>query len=303
MKKKTMVSVMTAMALAVGATAMVATAAESTGVEFAVVDTTIYDSATVGYSNSCYDVNKDGVADAADLVLMKRWLLGDASVTPEYALRNAEYYREYIAATEAWLKNRNAGWFGRVANIHMDAIQMENGIINGNTVIVTVTFDTALDEDAIRSLVYGTGFNGEEAFNAFVTEMMAANANSVRVVFDGSDIAAVVPVSNGTLTTSYEVRETSEIEIISRDYIAENSAYWYARLNAVAVEEMTEGSFATVTLTFDRTLDEEAVHTILTNLSSEEECEAEYAYIVENNINKVKLTFDDGNVTAAVAVK
>lgn len=284
-----------AMAMATATTTSVANASnktESSSLEFTIVDTTVYDGDSIGYANSCYDIDKDGVASVFDMVLLKRFLL-NTPATPQYALDNSERFRASLQTVEEFLNEECPAWFARVTDIHLDAVQETNGYLSGNTFLYTVTFDRVLDEEAIYCYCGGSlPYEEMQSYIGTTDTLRIAMANAVNV-------EAVVPVSNGDLTVEYEIVNQSDTEIVVADYLAERCPRWYAMVNDISVK-MNEEGVGTATITFDRVLDEEAVYTLLNCENPEEEL----AYIAENDICKVRMVIDGVvNITAVSAVK
>lgn len=276
MKKRNKIAVMTAAALSVASIAGVMTANADT----------VYDD---GYTFSCYDCNKDGSVDAFDLACLKRFLLNDAPETPDYAIENYQRVNNALASVREFLEAGSPDWYARVTNIEMDTQTYEDGTLNANLCIATVTFDQTLTEDAVYRLTEGV-YDDIENYVSYVEKNAC---NTVRItVSGGGDITSCVPVANGELNIAVDNTSDNQYVMMATEYLAENNASWYARMSSMDVSYTEDTADAVVTMVFDQNLNEDAIYTL-----TESECdnvEDTVTRFTVNPTNVMRMVITDG---------
>lgn len=248
---------------------------------------------------SCFDINKDGYTDSADLVLMRAYIVQSEDMQiPEYELHNSNITSDLTCTAKEYLSERCPEWYARVNNISLDVESDSSGYFNYESIIATVTFDKPLDEYALHSLTKGV-FDIEEE-TEYVLEN---NINTLRMTFGSpNDISSAVPVLNGEFKSSVAVNEGTDFQKYIRskalNYLSDRCPEWFARLTEITLSEFSEYSDnGIITLTFDKPLDEYAVHCLLRGTFDIEE---EIEYVLKNNINTLRISVTDMEIETVV---
>lgn len=248
---------------------------------------------------SCFDINKDGYTDSADLVLMRSYLVQSEDMQiPEYELHNSNLTNELISTAKEYLSERCPEWYARVNNISLDVESNSSGYFNWKSIIATISFDKPLDEYALHSLV--TGICDIESETEYV---LKNNISTLRMTFDNYDnVSSVMPVMNGEISSEIIVNEGTDfqkhIRFMILEYLSDRCPEWFARITEITlsdVSEYTDNCIATVS--FDKPLDEYALHSLL---KGEFDIESETEYVLKNNINTLRISATYGEIEAVV---
>lgn len=248
---------------------------------------------------SCFDINKDGYTDSADLVLMRSYLVQSEDMQiPEYELHNSNLTNELISTAKEYLSERCPEWYARVNNISLDVESNSSGYFNWKSIVATISFDKPLDEYALHSLV--TGICDIESETEYV---LKNNISTLRMTFDNYDnVSSVMPVMNGEISSEIIVNEGTDFQKHIRsmilEYLSDRRPEWFARITEITlsdVSEHTDNCIATVS--FDKPLDEYALHHLL---KGEFDIESETEYALKNNINTLRIAVTYGEIEAVV---
>ena len=267
------------------------------------------------YTGSAYDINKDGHINVFDLILMKRYLLGEDEAS-ETEVHNAEVV-EYIKKTvNEYICSSSEEYFARIKNIEINA-DTRNGDIT-DTAIVIVEFDKALTERAIMQLSKDVDF-GESSDE--ITSL-AGKCKYIRMSVRNGSVESVVPSTDSAYDTQFAIvtpygndsdisdENKEHLDYITyrvKEHIYQNSAEWAARITGIELicsqrdngnEVIFENIMATVT--FDTPLTERAIMQLSENCDWGADPEKEVA-VYAGKTNKMRIS-TEGIDTVAVPI-
>lgn len=195
------------------------------------------------------------------------------------------------------IADRSSDWYARITDINYTLPSIDGSETpDFDNMIGTITFDTTFDERALQLL--------STAYDESYLDLYAGKSNQLRVYLKSGSTLVAIPVLDGSYSQTSTIYEESDVALRTirtkaislLTYVSEE---WYARVNSIDIDFDKETNTAEILVTFCRPLNEDIVKRFAL-LSGIDDIDAEVDYALSNNINQVKMIYNDGSINAVV---